>query len=316
MIKLRHRYLIASLLMAVVLVLWLALAAVPVLAGLRVSGAILVTDVSPGETITHQMAVGIRVSDPAMDILVDVKDVDVKDIGEYSAKNFIAIDKTSFHLEPGGSQDVVVTIHVPQDVGAGGRYAIVYVHSLPSGEGQVGTTVAVNVPIYLTIKGSELIHTGKITELTIGKAVSGQPVVIFTTLENTGNHHFKIKGEVTVSDASGETLDTIYTSLTSSSIVPTLSAQLKATYIPQGELPLGVYSVKSRVMLEDGTLLDEASGSFEVKEPYVPPSPPASVTLMVAPPAAPFNLLLMAGIAVGIVIIILLMVLLRRRRQY
>jgi len=33
-------------------------------------------------------------------------------------------------------------------------------------------------------------------------------------------------------------------------------------------------------MLEDGTLLDEASGSFEVKEPYVPPSPPASVTLI------------------------------------
>ncbi|MDO9579480.1 MAG: hypothetical protein Q7J06_02775 [Bacteroidales bacterium] len=122
MIKLRHRYLIASLLMAVVLVLWLALAAVPASAnpGLRVSGAILVTDVSPGETISHQMAVAIRDSDPAMDILVDVKD-----IGEYSAKNFITIDKTSFHLEPGDSQDVVVTIQVPQDVGAGGRYAIV-----------------------------------------------------------------------------------------------------------------------------------------------------------------------------------------------
>ncbi len=274
MIKLRHRYLIASLLMAVVLVLLLALVAAPVLAGLRVSGAILVTDVSPGETITHQMGVSIRDSDAAMDMLVDVKG-----LGEYSAKDFIAVDKTSFHLEPGGSQDLVVTIRVPQDVSAGGRYAIVYVHSVPTGEGQVGTAVAVNVPIYLTIKGSQLIHTGKITELIIGKAVSGQPVDIFTTLENTGNHHFKVKGEVAVSDASGETLDTIDISLTSSSIVPTLSAQLKATYIPQGELPLGVYSIRSTVMLEDGTLLDEAEGSFEVKEPYVPPLPPATLTL-------------------------------------
>jgi hypothetical protein len=62
-------------------------------------------------------------------------------------------------------------------------------------------------------------------------------------------------------------------------VVPGITRQLKATFIPQGELPLGSYSVQSKVMLEDGTVLDEASGSFEVKETYIPPPPAASITL-------------------------------------
>jgi hypothetical protein len=148
----------------------------------------------------------------------------------------------------------------------------------------VNIIAAVNVPIYLTIKDSQLIHTGKITALTTSEVVSGQPVNIFTTFQNTGNHHFKVKGEVTVSNAQGATLDTIDEALTASSIVPTMSRQLQATYIPNGELSSGVYSVKSKIMLEDGTLLDEASNTFEVTTQYVPP--PAVGTIKLTPSSA------------------------------
>ncbi|MDO8491819.1 MAG: hypothetical protein Q7T04_07385, partial [Dehalococcoidia bacterium] len=247
----------------------------PAWAGLRVTNPKLEADVSPGEVITHAMTVGIRETDSPMDIAVEVRG-----LGEYSAANFITIDKPSFHLEPGDSQDVIATISVPSDVGDGGRYAVINIRQgQPTGQGPVGILVAVDVPVRLTIKGSTLSHTGKITEITTGKAVSGQPVEISTSFQNTGNHHFKIKGEVTISDAQGKELDTIYLSLTPSPIVPGLSAELKATYIPRGELPLGVYSIKYRVMLEDSTVLSEASGRFEVEKPYVPPPPPASITL-------------------------------------
>jgi len=254
----------------------LALLPSPTLAdpGLRVTNPKLETDVSPGEVISHTMSVGIRETDAPMDIAVEVRDS-----GEYSAADFIAIDNPSFHLEPGDSQDVTATITVPSDVGDGGRYAIIGIKQKPPpGEG-IGIMVAVDVPVRLTIKDSRLIHTGKITEVTIGKAVSGQPVNILITFQNTGNHHFKAKGEVTISDAQGKGLDTVYISVSPAPVIPGLSAELKATYIPRGELAPGVYSVKSRVMLEDGILLDEAEGSFEVKEPYVPPPPPVSVTL-------------------------------------
>ncbi len=254
--------------------------------------ASIAVDVIPGETITHQMSLKLGGQDQAMDMAVDVMGFGSSadgsaqainaalDTSPYSARSFISVDRPSFHLEPGGSQNITATISVPSNVGVGGRYAIIYIHQqLPAGGGGAGTLAAFNIPVLLTIKGSILSQTGKITEITTDNAVSGQPVEVLTTFQNTGNYHFKIKGDVTISNSKGEILDTINLALTPSSVIPTALRQLKATFIPQGDLPLGVYSIKSRVMLADGTVLDEANGSFEVTEPYIPPPAPASITL-------------------------------------
>jgi len=293
MTELRHKYLMAPLLTAAMVLLSGLLVAIPVLAnpGLGVAGAVCKAEVVPGQIYTHTMTVGIRDTDAAMDIQVDVKGwgqslegiaqavEPLEDTSPYSARSFITLDKGSFHLEPGDSQVVTATIIVPEDVGDGGRYAIIYVHSQPAGEGQVAIASAINTLVLLTTKDSQLVHEGKIAGVTSGESASGQPVEIFTTFQNTGNHHFRVKGEVTVSNAQSEILDTIHVAVSPQSVLPTMSKRLKAAFIPQGELPLGVYSIKSRVMLEDGTILDEAEGSFEVKEPYVPPPPPASLTI-------------------------------------
>ena len=294
--KLCCKYLIPPILVGAV-ALSLILTGAPALAGLRVSGARLLADVAPGETITHTMIISIGESDAATDILVDVtgfgqsldgspQELDAaEDTSPYSARTFITLDKTSFHLDPGDSQVVTATIKVPEDVGAGGRYALIYIRTQPVGEGQVGIVSAIDVPILLTISHTELTYTGSINDLSVGDVIAGQPIVISTTLKNTGNHHFKIKGEVTISNSQGEILETIRTPLSTWSLMPTLLRQLKATFIPEGELPLGNCSVKSKVMLEDGTILDEATASFEVKEPYVPPVPPACVTVTPGSPA-------------------------------
>ena len=252
--------------------------------GLRVENAICVADVSPGDTITHKMTLSLVETDSPMDLAVEVNDLDNMK-STYSAKDFISVDKTSFHLEPGESQDVTATVHIPSDVGNGGRYAVIILRQKPTGTG-VSAVVAVNVRLYLTIKDSQLIHEGEVTEVSAGEAVSGKPVDIFITFKNNGNHHFKFKGEVTVSDAQGEVLDTIYTALSPSSVIPSMSSKLEANFIPEKGLPLGNYFIKVRVMLEDGTILGEAEGSFEVKEPYVPPPPPAETTEPSPIPAA------------------------------
>ena len=202
-----------------------------------------------------------------------------EDKSPYSARSFIKPDKTTLHVEPGETKSANVTVTIPSDVGSGGRYAILRFSTVPPKEGMVNIVSAIVLPVTFTIKGSQLTHEGKITEVSAGKAVSGNPVNISTTFQNTGNHHFKFKEVVIVSNARGEILDTIYTALSPSSVIPSLSGELRATFVPKGELPLGVYSVKCRVMLEDGTVLDEASGSFEVKEPYVPPPAAANITL-------------------------------------
>ena len=299
MIKLHHRYLMALLLTAVAAMLSLAVVVIPVSAdpGLRVSGAVCEGEVVPGESYIHKITVSTRETDSAMDIQIDVMGWGQslqgiaralqasEDTSAYSAREYITVEPESFHLEPGHSQDVVASIRIPEDVGSGGRYTIIYIHSKPAGEGQVAVVSAVNALVLLTIKDSQIVHEGKIIEFTTGEVVSGQPVDILTTFQNTGNHHFKIKGEVTISNAQGEVLDTIYIPLTPSSMIPTMSRQLESTFVPQGELPAGVYSVTLKVMLEDNTILDEAQSTFEVGKLYTPPPMPASVTVTPGSPA-------------------------------
>jgi hypothetical protein len=262
-----------SIIPIVLLACLLALATAPAL-GLSVSNAAIVGSVDPGETYTHTMTVTIDSGDAATDISVDVAGVQQlpsggyqlldasHDTSQYSARRFVTVDKAAFHMEPGGSEDITATIVVPQDVGDGGRYAMIHIVTTPAGTGGVGS--AVDVPVYLTVNNSQLIHTGHITGVASGEITSGQPINILTDFQSTGNHHFKVKGEVTVTNDRGQNLDIITTPLTSSSILPGMVRQLEASFIPSGDLPAGTYTVDSKVMLEDGTLLDQSSTTFEV----------------------------------------------------
>lgn len=267
-----------------VMVLLPSLIAVSVSAnpGLTVSDAAVLVDVTPGETFTQKITVAIASMDPATDIsaqvagmgqssdggyqLLDASD----DTGQYSARQFVTLDKSSFHLAPGGSEIVTATIQVPQNVGAGGRYAIINFATQPVAASGVNIITAVDVPVSLTISGSQLVHTGKITGLSASDISIGQPVNIFTDFQNTGNHHFKVQGQVTINNAEGQTVDIIAMPVTVSSVLPGMTRQLEATLPATDVLTAGTYSIDSKVMLEDGTLLDEATNTFEVATPNEP----------------------------------------------
>jgi hypothetical protein len=248
--------------------------------GLTVGGVIVDAKVSPGEEYRHTIRLSLGADDQPTDIQVKVGGFGQNpdgvlrllspeaDASSYTARGFISLDKTSLHLEPGKREEVTAVISVPRDACAGGYYAAIGVYtalagsSASPGGSRVGVVSGVEIPVLLTIKGSELIHKGEITALATGAAKPGQPIDIFTTFRNTGNHHFKIKGEVTVSDAQGQALATVPVPLTGNSVKPTFSLRLKARL--EGGLPAGTYTVKSRVMLEDGTVLNEATDSFSV----------------------------------------------------
>jgi len=294
-------------------------------------------EVSPGERYIQTLLASIGKDDAATDVLIEVLGYGEtleggitplsaeEDKSSYSARTFIKPDRIILHLEPGETKKADVTVTIPADVGDGGRYAILRFSTAPTGKGMVGIISAIVLPMKFTIKDSQLIHTGKITEVATSEAVSGKPVDIFTIFQNTGNHHFKIEEQTEIRDAGGKLIDTVY--ITSSSPIPEGTRRIKTTFIPQGELAVGVYSVKAKVVLEDGTVLDEAEGSFEVKERYVPPpsspAPPEQTTTAPPPstpaPATPAAInwtaiggSVAAAIIVGLLIVIFL--LLRRRR--
>ncbi|MGA7728123.1 MAG: hypothetical protein WCA62_04635, partial [Dehalococcoidales bacterium] len=162
-------------------------------------------------------------------------------------------------------------IQVPQNVGDGGRYAMINISEQSANGSGVQTVAAVDVQVALTIKGSQLIHTGKITGLS-ASVVTGQPINILTDFQNTGNHHFDVQGEVTIKNAKGQTIGTIAIPLTTSSILPGTARQLKSTLTTKSRLAPGTYTIDSKIMLEDGTLLDETTNTFGLTTQYVPPT--------------------------------------------
>ena len=100
--------------------------------GFSVSGAIFEAEVAPGQSISHNMTVSIDESDPPMNLLAEVvgfgQTLDggnielspMADTSPCSARSFLSVDPTSFHLDPGESQNVLLDGIVPFDIGSGG----------------------------------------------------------------------------------------------------------------------------------------------------------------------------------------------------
>ena len=166
---------------------------------------------------------------------------------------------------------------MPPSVGAGGRYAIIQVSSKPESQGSVGIGSAVNIPVFLTVAGSNLTHTGEITGLSTADPSASQSIITLISFRNTGNHHFKVRGEAIISDSTGKPLKTVYIGASGNSILPAMTRQLTAEFIPDLPLSPGTYYVDARVMLEDGVVLARSRGSFEIKAGYTPPPPPAGI---------------------------------------
>ena len=272
-----YRLLIPSLLAMAALVLFLIPMANIALAnpGLKVSGALVNIDVTPGTTYYHIMTISSVSADPPMDILVDVVGLgqakdgafqplgEDEDTGPYSARELITeIDKPSFHLEPGGSEEVKATIAIPENLSAGTRYAIIYIHNQPDDKGPIAFASAVVVPVVITIPGSPIQTSGDITDITVKEAVPGEPLEVVTTFQNTGNYHFKASNTVTVYDESGQAIATASAPLTANSIIPLFSYEFNISVEPG--LLEGTYQMISEVVANGGTMLNSETKSFHV----------------------------------------------------
>jgi hypothetical protein len=250
--------------------------------GLSIIGALVNINIAPGETYTHEMTVTNSAGDP-LDITIEARgfgqtldgsNIELSadaDDSPYSARQYINISNTSFHLEPGASMAVNATIQVPSDISSGTRYALIYIHSLPTGGGSVGYIVAADVPVILTVPGATSQTTGEITDLSAPQPQSGQPLRILTTFKNTGNYHYKVKNQVIIATEVGENISTGITLLTDPSIVPTCSRLFTVTPVlpdPAAGLPAGNYTVESKIILNDGTVIASKKISFSISEGY------------------------------------------------
>jgi hypothetical protein len=260
------------------------------IAGLKISGSKYVGTIAPGETANHTMIVSTKNDDVPMDIVVDVGGYQQSldgglnqlspkdDISPYSARSYITVSPAKFHLNPGESKEVTASISLPKNVGDGGRYAVITIHNLPVGNSSTLFVTAIAVPVAVTIANSKLTRTGTITDLKVDEIIPGQPIRFTTSLKNTGNvHNSKTKNIVNISDSAGKEVNSVVLNQDIYSSIPPFTFNYVANL--DTPLPPGTYTAKSKILLEDGTVLDTKTTTFVVQANYIPPLQAAITTL-------------------------------------
>lgn len=269
-----------------------------------------------------------------MDITVEVKgygtsadqDYNVLEPGEdnspYSARGLITVSPTSFHLEPGDAQDIEVIAQIPEGIGDGGRYAIIFISTAPEGE-MVATVTAFAARVIFTVSDSNLTTDSEITEVTL--AESGEPAGVLVTVNNKGNYHYKPKIQAKLLD--GDKVVATASLESKWPLIPGYSRQFKLNFVGGGSLSAGKYTVDIELTDDSGKLV--AEGTFPIKftekQEVLPPeegsteiSAPTEAT-ETPPTSAAINWTVIGGaiaaaVIVGLLIVIFL--LLRRRRAY
>jgi hypothetical protein len=237
------------------------------------------------------------------------------DVSPYTARPFVDVEPDRFTLAAGGSQKVTVTVRLPADATDGERYALLKVDGKPvAGSGNVGIGVALGVGVLIALPDTTQTVTGSIEDLTVSGAAPGQPVTVAGTIENTGNTHYgappsAVYQVATIRDANGTAVGGTRGTLTGNSIVPTFRRQFELLVAPSQVLPAGAYTVDVEVGLEDGTVLDTATGDLVVAGGAV-----AGVTGGPPSEAIPAITLLLAA-AVGILLAVVLVLGVRSRRR-
>lgn len=162
----------------------------------------------------------------------------------YSCKDWIKVNPFDFRLQPGEIKQVRYTISVPETASNGGYHAAVSFENVPEAPegarlGQVAFTGKIAAAVYVVVGQVE--PRGSLEEAIFEKSDRGQ--VLKLKLVNSGQTHFRLKGEVVIRDAQGKKVSTLEIP-----DEPVLPESWRYVVIPiQNQLSPGLYRAEIRV---------------------------------------------------------------------
>jgi len=244
--------------------------------GIGVMPTIIQHEVSPGEHISFETSISIDSTDKPENFTAEIMGMAMSLYGSrnavpvdednyaISAQPFLKITPAEFHLEPGASQILLIEGDVPEDISSGTRYALAEVMTNITEARITGIVAAVEIPILLTVSGSDMIQTGEITDLQLDEPISSKEQNVSLIFKNTGNTHFKALAKADLLDENGDVLASASSPVSSNSIIPEASYLFKLKIMSEDELVPGSYLINATVTLEDESILASKEAKFKI----------------------------------------------------
>ena len=313
------------------LVMAVALAA-PVFAGVTVYNGKIEEAVSPGKTYIYTMTVQNSADSPA-DFGVEVDGYGTSanqdfvmlspanDTSPESAREMLTVTPTAFHLEANATQDLTVTATIPPGTGAGGRYAIVFIHTIAASGQQVATVSAVAARVLLTVTGNTTDTTTQVTVVDLVSAANNNTAGVLVTVTDNGNYYVKPQVEATLMN--GSQVIATGTVNTGWPIIPGFSRQYQVNFTGNGTIPAGKYQVAVTVKDNTGNVLTSTTTPLQFSTKQVlqttttasGAAPVAPTITVVEKGGSTINWTIIVVAVIGGVIIIVLLVLVLQKRK-
>ena len=230
---------------------------------LQISPVRLDLDLEPGTTSTGTFEVqntGLK----AYDFVLGVDPYSVTD-ENYSIDSetrtaytdivdWITFSQNEGHVEPNQNQEITVTVTVPDDVPAGGQYAMIYAEMVRDDELE-STGVAVNHRVALLVFSEVEGNTrreGQVLETKIPTILFNPPITATSLVENTGNVHATAYYTLQVFPLFGD--EEVYTNEENPATLTILPETQRFNSISWDGAPqLGIFRVRETVTILDDT---------------------------------------------------------------
>jgi hypothetical protein len=184
----------------------------------------------------------------------------------FSLADWITVSPTgNVTIQPGSTQDYIVSINVPDDAEPGSHFGSVVFSTLPpEQEGSAALVSQEIAPVILIRVAGDVTESADIEEFRTEKSFyssSDGGVVLLSRLENTGNVHFKPVGKIVIENMWGSQVAEI--ELDRRNVLPESIRQISSDWKPEG-FQFGRYTATLTLVYGDSDEIRTAETSFTI----------------------------------------------------
>ncbi len=210
-------------------------------------------ELKPGEHETRSFNVLNSAGDSPIDVTISVEPYQVKN-AQYEPEftkqtertqisRWVTFDKTRYRIEPGQRAEISYTVNVPQDIPAGGQYAVIFAETDAAPQQVSGVSAKKRAGMLLYARAAGNTREDSEATLKLPGLFQSNDVDVKTLVRNTGNVDFEAKLSYDIKDLFGKT---VYSQEKPAMVIPDSEREIVDSWTKR---PLfGIFQLHARIV--------------------------------------------------------------------